>query len=416
MSFLGLTNYCRSWVPHYAEITAPLQNMMYKDVLKMSDPLIWTPEAEDAFCQIKQTLVASHTLALPNYKKEFIQMVDCKGKFMTSVLTQKHGDKMKPIAYYSTKLDAVACALPHCVRAVVAASLAVTSSAEIVLFHPLTLKVPHAVAALLLQTKLAFLSPARHLSCMSILLSQPHLKIERCTVLNPATLIPTKEDGDPHDCAATAEQVAKSRPDLQDVPLKTGEVIYVDGSSKKDERGKTRTGYSVVTQTEILKAGALPQHYSAQAAELVALTEACKLMKNKSATIYTDSQYAYSTTHTFAQHWKNRGMVTSTGKPVTHAQLLENLLKAVQLPKELAICKCTAHTTNQDPVSTGNAFADRTAKKAALGEIHIMHLDQTLDHETMKISILHDMQQQSPAQEIKTWERHGARLREGIYI
>lgn len=31
--------------------------------------------------------------------------------------------------------------------------------------------------------------------------------------------------------------------------------------------------------------------------ELVALTEACKLMKDKEATIHTDSQYAYATCH-----------------------------------------------------------------------------------------------------------------------
>lgn len=41
-------------------------------------------------------------------------------------------------------------------------------------------------------------------------------------------------------------------------------------------------------------------------------------MKNKDVTIYTDSQYAFATVHTFAQYWKNRGMITSTGKPVTH--------------------------------------------------------------------------------------------------
>ena len=412
MSFLGLTNYCRSWVPNYAEITAPLQDLMYKEPLKMTDKLEWTVEAEKALCALKQALVGTTTMALPDYSKPFIQMVDCKGNYMTSVLTQKYGDKLKPVAFYSSKLNAVACALPHCVRAVVAASMAVTSSAEIVLFHPLVLRVPHAVSALLLQTKMTFLSPARHLSCMSLLLSQPHVQIERCTALNPATLIPTDEDGEPHDCQALAETTAKSRHDLKDTPLPEGEVVFVDGSSKKDALGKTRTGYAVVTTDKVLQAEALPQHFSAQAAELVALTQACKLMENKKVTIYTDSQYAFGTVHSFAQHWHNRGMITSTGKPVTHAKLLIELLQAVLLPQELAICKCAAHTGGTDAISRGNEFADQTAKAAALQELKLCLVAET----EISQDILKDMQNQSPKTEIDLWIKNGATIQNDIYV
>lgn len=49
MSFLGLTNYCRCWVPNYAEITAPLNKLMYEEDLKMTSPLKWIEQAEEAF-------------------------------------------------------------------------------------------------------------------------------------------------------------------------------------------------------------------------------------------------------------------------------------------------------------------------------------------------------------------------------
>lgn len=408
MSFLGLTGYCRSWIPNYAEIVGPLQKLMYNEDLKMSSTLKWTPEAEQAFCTVKQALVSSTTLALPDYSKKFIQTVDCKGHYMTSLLMQQHGSKMRPVAYYSSKLDAVACALPHCVKAVIAASMAVEVSSTVVLFHPLTLKVPHAVSALLLQTNM--------ISCMTNLLLQPHLTIERCTVLNPATLLPLPDDGSTHDCQAEAETVSKSRSDLLDTPLQEGEVIFVDGSSKKSDTGLTQTGFSVVTATKVLKAEPLPRNYSAQAAELVALAEACRLMKGKKVTIYTDSQYAFCTVHTFAQYWKNRGMVTSTGKPVTHAALLTELLSAVQLPSEVAICKCAAHTGGTDPVSLGNAFADKIAKQAAERTPTLALQKQMQETTSVDSTVLREMQEQSPQSEHKSWENRGATKKDGIYV
>lgn len=284
-------------------------------------------------------------------------------------------------------------ALPPCVQAVVAASMAVQASASIVLFHPIVLKVPHAVSVILLQNKISYLSPSRHLSCMTILLSQPHLTIERCTTLNPSTLMPIASDGDSHNCLAEISESGLPRPDLTDTPYPDSDItMFVDGSSKKNPDGTNATGFAVVTSTEVLVAKSLPRHLSAQAAELIALTEACNLAKDKIATIYTDSQYAFSTIHVFAQQWKNRGKVTSTGKDINHKDLILSLLEAVQLPKKVAICKCAAHTGKEDPVSLGNAKADRAAKAAATEEI--LSFETTPQY--TDYDILGDMQNASP--------------------
>lgn len=111
MQFLGLSNYCRSWVTNFAEVTQPLLDMVYSQSLAMSDSLSWKPEGEQAFCMLKQLSTSSTVLGLPDYNKPFVQTVDCKGRFMTSMLAQDSGGRMKPVAYYSKRLDPVACAL-----------------------------------------------------------------------------------------------------------------------------------------------------------------------------------------------------------------------------------------------------------------------------------------------------------------
>ena len=88
--------------------------------------------------------------------------------------------------------------------------------------------------------------------------------------VNPATLLPTPEDGEAHNCAAVFEKVCTPRPDLSDMPLSNPDMfLFVDGS------GDPAT------------------------AKLVALTVACKLAAGKSVTIYTDSRYAFGVVHDF---------------------------------------------------------------------------------------------------------------------
>ncbi len=94
------------------------------------------------------------------------------------------------------------------------------------------------------------------------------------------------------------EQVCTPRPDLLDTPLENCDnVLFVDGSASKDpQTGLNKVGFAVTTEFEVVKSGKLPSNYSAQAAELVGLTEACNLMADKCVTIYTDSRYAFGVT------------------------------------------------------------------------------------------------------------------------
>ena len=192
------------------------------------------------------------------------------------------------------------------------------------------------------------------------------ITVKICNVLNPATLLPTPDDEEQHNRVAVLQQVCSPRPDLQETPLTNPDlVLFVDGSASRDpQTGRNKVGFAVVPNHETLVSSSLPTHYSAQAAELIALTEACRLTKNKSVTIYTDSRYAFGVVHDFGTLWKHRQFLKSDGKPILRHDKVAALLDAILLPKSVAVCKWLAHTNNSDPVSLGNARTDAAEKRA----------------------------------------------------
>nr|XP_040024957.1 uncharacterized protein LOC120812808 [Gasterosteus aculeatus aculeatus] len=155
MSFLGMCSYCRSFIPNYSQMEHPLSNLIHGKNLTAHNKIIWTEEGLAAFTQIKCALQTPPTLGLPNPNKPFTQTVDERLGCLTSVLLQPHGDKLRPVAYFSAKLDPVAAGLPQCLRAVAAA---LTASRDIVGYAPLTLLVPHTVSLILLEQKSSHLS------------------------------------------------------------------------------------------------------------------------------------------------------------------------------------------------------------------------------------------------------------------
>ncbi len=135
--------------------------------------------------------------------------------------------------------------------------------------RPFVTQMVDAVSMILQEQRTSHLSTARWLRYHTILLDMPNVTVKRCTTLNPATLLPTEEDGEEHHCCLS----------VLDTPLENCDnVLFVDGSTSKDpQTGLNKVGFAVTTEFEVVKSGKLPSNCSAQGAELVALRKGVNL-------------------------------------------------------------------------------------------------------------------------------------------
>lgn len=96
-SFLGLCNTYRRFIHKYAQIVAPL-----RDVLKHGTDLQWTSAATDAFNEIKAKLHQAPVLRLPDLNKDFILDTDASSVACGAILQQHDEDgELHPVAYAS---------------------------------------------------------------------------------------------------------------------------------------------------------------------------------------------------------------------------------------------------------------------------------------------------------------------------
>lgn len=149
VTYLGLCNYCRTWIPNYTQHSQPLQTLIHGKQMAMKDKIQWTPEAEKHFSDLKCCLQTDTVLSFPNYSLPFVLFVSSQQGYMSAALTQPFGGKQRPVAYYSKRLDSVASDLPSCVQACIAVAVALDSCTELVLTHPLEVKLEHNVPLIL---------------------------------------------------------------------------------------------------------------------------------------------------------------------------------------------------------------------------------------------------------------------------
>ena len=177
---------------------------------------------------------------------------------------------------------------------------------KLTLRQNINVKVPHAVTALVNSLGHKWLTSSRMTHHQGLLCENPQVQLETVQTLNPTTFLPTEVGTPKHNCEEVIDEIYSSKLDLTDIPLQNPELkLFTDGSSFIQD-GQCKAGSAIATMDERVKAEAWPQGWSAQRAELWALAQALRHAKGKRVNVYTDSRYAFATSHVHRAIYKKR--------------------------------------------------------------------------------------------------------------
>ena len=105
-SFIGLASYYRRFIKNFAFIADPIHKLMGGKKGEVHK-IVWNPEAQLAFEQLKKALTEAPVMRCPDYSKTFYLHCDASGKAIGAMIAQMSDDdgKEHPIAYFSKSLS-----------------------------------------------------------------------------------------------------------------------------------------------------------------------------------------------------------------------------------------------------------------------------------------------------------------------
>ncbi|XDV45359.1 hypothetical protein PO909_013473 [Leuciscus waleckii] len=112
-SFLGFCSYYRRFVKGFAQLAAPLHQLV-ADVIKAAKmsrtrpaavlPSMWTERCERSFTELKRMFTSAPILAFTDFTKPFVLEIDASHQGLGAVLSQEKDGKLRPVSYASRSL------------------------------------------------------------------------------------------------------------------------------------------------------------------------------------------------------------------------------------------------------------------------------------------------------------------------
>ncbi|XP_029443279.1 uncharacterized protein LOC115083536 isoform X2 [Rhinatrema bivittatum] len=447
-SVLGLLNFCRLWIPGFSQ-----RALFLYDHCKGpgKSPVSLTLDERQ---QLHQLIVDACTVPLHLYDHTMpIELWVTHGTDTWAAVGLQSG---QTVMFLSGIFSRVEKGMTSCERDIVAAAVAREKTQHQIPYADVVLHSSHDIAFLLNSSQL-MLTDSRIGKYKALLVSSN-------TTLKPwgkkvppqvVVLQDILKAGIAKDHVCTTAEM-KDELIILSTPIPEGSHWFVGaggGLGTGTGFGAVRLDYEQdhVIQRESFK---LPNEWSAQEAELCAVSWACTnhymSVDNPDAlkpalTVYTDSHYVYASIHHCRKKWKRRGMLSSTGTSLASLSMWERLFTVLaeyseaQIPVSIVWVK--AH---QPPDASwqalGNYLADQAAGTAAGTNVLVTARAQASQQDWMQdqnegsfteappdvgdswpeeedfihrrspVQIIYDLQQQYTQDERQMWEMAGAIL------
>lgn len=139
-SFLGFISFYRKFIPNLATVTAPLTDMLKKDV---KEPLSYSVDQLSCFKKIKCFFSSQPVLRLPDVNLPFVVRTDGSGFGIGAVLLQYYDNTPFPVSYASRKLTTSEVKFSTVERECLAIVFAIQKFSVYLLGKPFLLEVDH---------------------------------------------------------------------------------------------------------------------------------------------------------------------------------------------------------------------------------------------------------------------------------
>ena len=324
-SFLGVCNYSRQFIEHYADLSRPLYDLLRKDT-----SFTWGELQEQAMQALKSKLSTAPCLAYPDCNREFHLEVGFSNYCLSAGLYQVLDQDKRVVAYASKTMQAPELKYNNCEKALLATVWAVKHFSNylggqrvVVETHhqPVTFLnsqrirdgVTNARVASWLMALQSFDIVVRYAKKRNLPLGTGLTSCRRCENDDPAQTTPAPDGPLP---AQTSHYYYDPN------TCKDMVTVYVDGCSFR-RKTDMLAGVGIVWVSDIpyepqtFKLGSQSSQYAEVAGILITLQLAVQGQVN-TLVICTDSSYARLSFTCHLNTWKNNNFMTSARELVKH--------------------------------------------------------------------------------------------------